>query len=122
MAAFAQMMTGRHGDRLGDWIAAIEADDLPHLRSFTNGLKRDHAAVLNGLTLAHSFGAVEGAVNRIKMLKRQMYGRANSTCCANASCLPTETQVVSFDNDLGAAPLEGKNTRRLLTRIGCGAT
>jgi transposase len=77
VAAFAKMMTGRHGERLDDWIAAVEADDLPHLRSFTNGLKRDHAAVLNGLTLAHSSGAVEGAVNRIKMLKRQMYGRAN---------------------------------------------
>jgi transposase len=77
VATFAQMMTGRHGERLDDWITTVEADDLPHLRSFTNGLKRDHAAVLNGLTLAHSSGAVEGAVNRIKMLKRQMYGRAN---------------------------------------------
>jgi transposase len=36
----------------------------------------DHAAVRNGLTLPHSSGAVEGHVNRIKMLKRQMYGRA----------------------------------------------
>jgi transposase len=33
-------------------------------------------AVINGLTLPHSSGAVEGAVNRIKMLKRRMYGRA----------------------------------------------
>jgi transposase len=32
--------------------------------------------VINGLTLSHSSGAVEGAVNRIKMIKRQMYGRA----------------------------------------------
>jgi transposase len=35
------------------------------------------AAVLNGLTLPHNSGAVEGNVNRIKMIKRQMYGRAN---------------------------------------------
>ena len=75
-AAFAEMMTGRHGDRLDTWIAAVEADDLPYLRSFTTGLKKDYDAVVNGLTLPHSSGAVEGNVNRIKMLKRQMYGRA----------------------------------------------
>jgi len=39
-------------------------------------LQRDLAAVINGLTLPWSSGAVEGHVNRVKMLKRQMYGRA----------------------------------------------
>jgi transposase len=73
---FAEMMTGRHGDRLDTWIGKVDADDLPNLHSFTTGLKRDHAAVLNGLTLPHSSGAVEGNVNRIKMIKRQMFGRA----------------------------------------------
>ena len=46
------------------------------MQRFVTGLRRDHAAVLNGLTLTYSSGAVEGNVNRIKMLKRQMYGRA----------------------------------------------
>jgi transposase len=55
----------------------VEADQLPDLHSFTAGLKRDLAAVVNGLSLPYSSGAVEGAVNRIKMLKRQMYGRAS---------------------------------------------
>ncbi len=77
VTAFAQMLTGRHGDRLNDWIAAVDADDLPELHRFTRGLLRDHDAVLNGLTLPHSSGQVEGAVNRIKMIERQMYGRAN---------------------------------------------
>ena len=74
---FAKILTGRHGGRLDAWIAAVEADDQPDLRSFTTGLNQDHAAVLNGLTLPHSSGAVEGNVNRIKMIKRQMYGRAS---------------------------------------------
>ena len=74
---FAKILTARHGDRLDAWIAAAEADDQPDLHSFTTGLKQDHAAVLNGLTLPHSSGAVEGNVNRIKMIKRQMYGRAS---------------------------------------------
>jgi transposase len=39
-------------------------------------LTKDHAAVVNGLTLPHSSGPVEGNVNLSKMLKRQMYGRA----------------------------------------------
>ena len=46
------------------------------LHRFAHGIRRDHAAVSNGLSLPHSSGAVEGAVNRIKMIKRQMYGRA----------------------------------------------
>lgn len=74
--AFAEILTGRHGDRLDAWMDTVEADDLPHLHRFVRGLRRDHDAVLNGLTLEHSSGAVEGNVNRLKMIKRQMYGRA----------------------------------------------
>ncbi len=74
---FAEMLTGRHGQRLDSWMAAIDAEDLPHLHRFVTGLKRDYQAVRNGLTLSHSSGRVEGNINRIKMIKRQMYGRAN---------------------------------------------
>lgn len=77
ITGFAEMMTGRHGERLNAWIADVTADDQPDLQSFTTGIARDHDAVLNGLTLPHSSGPVEGHVNRIKMIKRQMYGRAN---------------------------------------------
>jgi hypothetical protein len=49
VAAFGEMLTGRHGERLDAWIAVVEADDLPELHSYTGGLKRDHTAVLNGL-------------------------------------------------------------------------
>ena len=76
VSAFAQILTGRHGERLDAWMAAVEADDLPHLHRFVRGLRLDYDAVLNGLTLSHNSGAVEGNVNRIKMIKRQMYGRA----------------------------------------------
>ena len=73
---FAKILTGLHGDRLDDWITAVEADDQPDLHSFARGLRRDHDAVLNGLTMPWSSGVVEGNVNRLKMIKRQMYGRA----------------------------------------------
>jgi transposase len=76
VAGFAEIMTSRRGEQLDKWIEQVESDDLPHLHSFAAGLKRDYSAVINGLTLPHSSGAVEGNVNRIKMIKRQMYGRA----------------------------------------------
>jgi transposase len=76
VTGFAEIMTYRRGKQFDNWIEQVESDDLPHLHSFTAGLKRDHAAVINALTLPHSSGAVEGNVNRIKMIKRQMYGRA----------------------------------------------
>jgi transposase len=76
VTSFAEMMTGLHGERLDEWIAAVQADDFPHLHSFTAGLTRDYAAVVNGLTMQHNSGAVEGAVSRLKSIKRSMYGRA----------------------------------------------
>jgi transposase len=76
-ASFAEMMCQRRGERLEEWIYAVEADELPELHRFTTGIRRDHAAVLAGLTQAHNSGPVEGTVNKIKMLKRQMFGRAN---------------------------------------------
>jgi transposase len=76
VTAFAEMLTGRHGERLDGWLATVEADDQPDLHSFAAGLKRDYDAVRNGLTMSYSSGAVEGTVNKIKMLKRQMFGRA----------------------------------------------
>ena len=73
---FAKILTGLHGDRLDAWITNVDADDLPALRSFATGLRNDHAAVINGLTMTHNSGGVEGNVNRLKTIKRQMYGRA----------------------------------------------
>ncbi|MGH3762527.1 ISL3 family transposase [Actinophytocola sp.] len=74
---FAKILTNRHGEQLDEWMVAVEAHELPHLHRFVRGLRRDYDAVLNGLTLPYSSGAVEGNVDRIKMIKRQMYGRAN---------------------------------------------
>jgi transposase len=54
-----------------------ENSQVSELRSFGKRLRKDWAAVTAGLTVSYSSGPVEGHVNRIKMLKRQMYGRAN---------------------------------------------
>jgi transposase len=75
--AFAAMMTGRHGDRLEAWITSAEHDTLTPLAGFARHLRHDHDAVLHGLSLPYSSGPVEGNINRLKMLKRQMFGRAS---------------------------------------------
>jgi transposase len=54
----------------------VGLDRNPDHKAPTNGIDRDRDAVIAGLTLPWSSGVVEGHVNRIKMLKRQMYGRA----------------------------------------------
>nr|AIU93832.1 hypothetical protein LRS1606.398 [Rhodococcus sp. NS1] len=74
---FAELMVERRGLELTSWMTSVDATGSPALRSFTAGLRRDLDAVTAGLTLEHNSGPVEGHVNRIKMLKRQMYGRAN---------------------------------------------
>ena len=77
VSAFAALMANRDGHLLDQWITTARAADLPDLATFARGLLQDHDAVTHALTLLYSSGIVEGHVNRIKMLKRQMYGRAN---------------------------------------------
>lgn len=73
---FAGMLTDLRGDRLRGWLGKVYIDTLPSLHAFANGIDRDRNAVTAGLTLPYSSGVVEGHINRIKMLKRQMFGRA----------------------------------------------
>lgn len=77
MVDFATMLRERQGERLDEWLALVEAQDVAELRSFATGLRRDYDAVKNGLTEIWSNGQVEGQVHRLKLLKRQAYGRAS---------------------------------------------
>jgi transposase len=71
------IMNNRQGQHLDQWIMSVKAGDLPALHTFVTGLGQDLDAVVAGLSLRYSSGAVEGHNNKIKMLKRQMFGRAN---------------------------------------------
>ncbi|MFF5287359.1 transposase [Streptomyces sp. NPDC013171] len=70
---FGEMLTGRLGSTLPTWV---DASRLPGLTGFALYLRRDLDAVTAGLTLDWNSGSIEGAVNRIKKIKRQLYGRA----------------------------------------------
>ena len=67
---------GDQSTALTDWIVAAQCSDVADLVSFAVGVKKDQAAVVAGLSLPWNNGPVEGSVNRLKMIKRQMYGRA----------------------------------------------
>ena len=74
--AFATMITELTGQDLPQWMATARDAGLPGIASFAKGLEQDLDAVTNGLTMPWSSGPVEGRVNHIKMIKRQMFGRA----------------------------------------------
>jgi Transposase and inactivated derivatives len=74
--AFMQMIWERTGKPLETWLSLAEESALPELKSFAKGIRQDQAAVFAGLTLPWSNGPVEGHVNRLKLIKRSMYGRA----------------------------------------------
>jgi transposase len=73
---FGEILTGRLGATLPTWIDAVDASQLPGLTGFALHLLRDLDAVTAGLSLEWSSGGTEGAVNRIKKIKRQLSGRA----------------------------------------------
>ncbi len=75
-SAFTMIARERRGERLDAWIAAAIARDIPDLRRFALGLLPDKEAIQAGLREEWSNGPTEGHINRLKTLKRQMYGRA----------------------------------------------
>ena len=73
---FVHMVRLRQGNKLDAWLKQATSSHLPDLRREAVGIERDKAAVLAGLTYRYSNGVVEGHVNRLKLIKRMMYGRA----------------------------------------------
>jgi transposase len=73
---FRNMLHRREGDWLDAWLAKVTASGLAELQSFASGIERDKAAVQAGLTWPINNGMVEGFVTKLKLIKRQMYGKA----------------------------------------------
>jgi transposase len=75
--AFLQMVRERTGEQhLEAWLKEGEASQLEAFASFVTSIQQDKDAVLAGLTLPWSTGPLEGHINRLKLIKRQGYGRA----------------------------------------------
>ena len=74
---FAPMLRERTPEQFDDWLSRALSSQLLALVAFAEGLVKDYDAVKAGMTFEWSNGPVEGQINRLKMLKRQMYGRAS---------------------------------------------
>jgi transposase len=73
---FCTIVRERQVDRFDHWLARAAASRVAPLQRFATGLHADYEAVKAGIRLRWSNGPVEGQINRLKMLKRQMFGRA----------------------------------------------
>ena len=74
--SFAALVRKQATASFSDWLAQAEQSGCGELAGFAAGLRQDEAAVRAALTTPWSNGPVEGQVNRLKTIKRQMYGRA----------------------------------------------
>jgi transposase len=73
---FAALVRQRQPTQLDPWLTRAVTSTLPPFRRFAKGLRADMAAVRAAATLPWSQGPIEGQINRLKMLQRQMFGRA----------------------------------------------
>ncbi len=74
---FTEMVRKHQSESLLTWLEDASRSEIDALKGFAMGIKQDLDAVTNALSLTWSNGQTEGQVNRLKLIKRQMYGRAN---------------------------------------------
>ena len=74
--AFLDMVRERKHEQLRSWMEQANKSGIAELKSFVAGIERDYDAVKAALRLPWSQGTTEGKVNKLKTLKRVMYGRA----------------------------------------------
>ncbi len=74
--SFLDLIRHHSGEGLDNWLKDVRASTVREFLTFARSVERDKAAILAGLTLPYSTGPVEGHINRLKLIKRQAYGRA----------------------------------------------
>lgn len=72
---FKEVLMGTNPSKLDAWIQAAGSMNIPELNSFLTGVGRDLEAIRNAIVFPYSNGLAEGTVNKIKVIKRVMYGR-----------------------------------------------
>ena len=73
---FLHLIRHRGGEGLESWLKDVRTARIREFLTFARSIERDKAAIVAGLTLPYSTGPVEGHINRLKLIKRQAYGRA----------------------------------------------
>lgn len=85
---FRKLVEERCPAGLDDWLVTVEQSTVAELKSFARSLGQDYEAVRAALSYEWSQGQVEGQITRLKLIKRQMYGRAISTSASSGCWLP----------------------------------
>ena len=73
---FLGLLRERRAHDLKEWIKAAKSSPVSELKGFAKSVQQDYSAIASACSLPWSQGQVEGQINRLKCLKRQMYGRA----------------------------------------------
>lgn len=76
--SFLEVINGKSIDALNEWIDKFSKSDFQHISTFATFLLKDINAVKNAIAYPYSNGLTEGINNKIKAIKRQMYGRAKT--------------------------------------------
>lgn len=72
---FKDMLKNKASENLSNWIEKVKKLNIKEMDSYVNGLERDYDAVINAIILDYNNGLAEGSVNKLKNIKRVMYGR-----------------------------------------------
>ncbi|MFJ4831723.1 transposase [Streptomyces sp. NPDC088747] len=104
---FTDMLRHRRGHQLRNWIQKAELSGPDAIGVFADSIRQDLKAVTASLTLPYSSGLVEGHVNRIKTIKRQMYGRASFTLLRTCVLLQPQSSRKRGHNQLACSVTNG---------------
>ena len=96
MKEFHTAIFSKKPEKLDTWIKSAQKQDIPELQSFVEGILKDSTAIKNGIIFSYNNGLAEGSVNKIKVIKRIMYGR-NSFELLKAKVLFHELFHVEFN-------------------------
>jgi transposase len=74
---FQEIVKEKRADLFDDWLTQVKMSEIKEFQNWADNLLADEEVVRNALSSSWSNGQTEGQVNRLKTIKRQMYGRAN---------------------------------------------
>lgn len=86
---FRILLFSKNPKKLNLWINKINKSGFKFLKSIVIGIEKDYDAVVNSITLDYSNGKIEGKINKLKNIKRQMYGRCSFALLKNKFFLAT---------------------------------
>lgn len=99
------MIRERTVGKLDSWLNSCSGSEVEGFDTFAAGLRQDYAAVRAALTESWSNGQAEGQINRLKMIKRQMYGRSELQLASETSPLQGIARKVRENHLIGGTPL-----------------